>query len=130
MAAGGEMTISPNVPLSHLRPVQREFVSLLDSLRFGRIENLKVLAGEPILRPRPTVIRTVKFNEQVAEMDEVDRRDYTLKSELIKFLAYIEQLDCAVIRRIEVRHGLPILIEVEQSPEFDGDERDGGGTHE
>jgi hypothetical protein len=55
--------------LSDLIKPQRDCVTLLSSISFGRIESLCVRGGNVVLDPPPTIVRTIKLTETVSDAE-------------------------------------------------------------
>ena len=50
---------------SHLSPPRRRLIELMQSINFGRLENLRVRGGEPVLSdPDVVIVREIKFAGQ------------------------------------------------------------------
>jgi hypothetical protein len=99
--------------LTDLAPSQRQCISLFQSILFGRIENLSVREGTAVLEPPPNVVRSIKLTEQLPDAEI--SKDFVFRAEIIRFFAAIRTLQTGIVRRIEIRHGLPILMEIEES---------------
>jgi hypothetical protein len=86
-------------------------------INFGRIEDLLVCNGAPVFNPPPRVIRKLKVGGDNAPRSEYGFDDFLLKHQTEELLAVMEQMGDGEVLVIEVRHGLPFLIEVEHRPE-------------
>lgn len=100
---------------SSLSPARRRLVELMQDLNFGRIERLEVLDGQPVFDPPPRIVREIKFGAQNGPRPEATLRDFVLKAQFVEFFAWLDTLGDGVIERLEVQHGLPFRIVVEQS---------------
>jgi len=67
---------------STLSPARRQLLLRLQTLNFGRIENLRLQDGEPVLDPPPRVVREVKFGGDNSPRPEADLRDFQLKAQV------------------------------------------------
>jgi len=97
-----------------LSEARARLLKTMRRMRYGSIRNLAVLGGEPVFRPPPTIVRTVKFGcrsnpprpagplTALAESDKVQE----LFSEL-------EQMGSGTVKLIEVKDGLPFLMDIE-----------------
>jgi hypothetical protein len=92
----------------------------MQSINFGRIEDLQVRAGEPVFSPVPRVIRKLKIGGENGARPEIDHGDFWLKQQTIELFQSIAELGEGEILSIEVKHGLPFAMEVEQQPTSDG----------
>ena len=99
---------------STLLPVQAELVELMQELDFGTIEGLIIRNGLPVLKPRPRVIRDVKFGTRKGARPEAGLTDFALKSNVQDLLETFRTLGNATVFRLEVKHGLPFRMLVEE----------------
>ena len=112
----------PDVPEStrDLTNTEKELLGLMRRVAFGRIERLEIVRGELGSREAWRVVRDVKLG--TAQIGSKDAHcDFSLKREVQDFFCLIRGLDSAVLRKIEVRHGLPAHVQVEEPA------RQGGG---
>src|SRR5687767_12555290 len=78
---------------SNLSPPRRRLLELMQSINFGRIENLSVKGGQPILDDSGVrVIREIKFAGENGPRPESSRSDFALKSQVIDLLAQFDRL--------------------------------------
>ena len=106
---------------SSLSHPQRRLVELMQTINFGRIEDLRVRAGDPLFDPPPRVVQTLKMGGDTCARPEIACQDFWLKNQIIEmFQAFVRVGDGKVLV-IEVKHGLPFLVEVEHSPASRGE---------
>lgn len=108
---------------SSLSEPQRRLVELMQSINFGRIENLHVRAGEPAFTPAPRVVRKVKIGSENGPRPEAACNDFWLKHQTIELFDAIAGVGDGQILTIEVKHGLPFSLEIEHRPKPDGGAR-------
>ncbi len=101
--------------LVSLPPAGRDLVKLMQRLNFGRVEGLVVQQGEPVLDPPPRLVREVKFCAENGPRHEANRDDFALKAQVCELFAHIEAIGNGVIASIEVKHGLPFRMIVEEN---------------
>lgn len=99
--------------LSSLSPSRQRLVHLMQSVNFGRLERLVVKGGDPVSDPRPRVIRLVKLSVTNGPRPEGSLDDFVLKQELIGFFEQLDLLGDGMIAVIDIRHGLPLVMEIE-----------------
>jgi hypothetical protein len=81
--------------------------------QFGRIENLRVVAGQPILRPDTRIVRVARINGS-GDIPEVSiHGESELKPAVRDLFGHLKKLSSAIALRLEFRHGLPCLLETE-----------------
>ena len=117
-------TARPNpAAKSSLSESQRHLVELMQRLNFGRIEDLQVRGGEPVFDPAPRVVRKLKIGGENGPRRETVLPDFWLKQQTSEMLEAIAELGEGEILSIEVKHGLPFAMEVEQQPTSNGTRR-------
>jgi hypothetical protein len=89
-------------------------IELMQRVNFGRVEGLAVRGGEPVLARRPRVIREIKFGGENGPRPEAARGDFTLKAEVRALFAQLEALGDGVVGVLEIKHGLPFRMTVEE----------------
>ena len=99
---------------STLTPAQAELVELMQQLDFGNIEGLIVQDGQPVLKPRPRIVRDVKFGAGNGCRSEAGLTDFALKSSVQELMDTFSSIGNATVRRLEVKHGLPFRMQVEE----------------
>ena len=99
---------------STLLPAQAELVDLMQQLDFGTIEGLVVRDGLPVMKPRPRIVRDVKFGASNGRRSEAGLTDFALKSSVRELMTTLTSLGNATVRRLEVKHGLPFRMQVEE----------------
>jgi hypothetical protein len=106
--------MSQNEPISRKQDLTRNqcgLLSLMQEIRYGRIDRLLVRDGEPA----PTGIRwrrTVKLGSDNTPHHCADAEDFALRREVIDFFRALRELDDAELTDIEVRNGLPFTFAV------------------
>jgi hypothetical protein len=99
---------------SSLTTAQARFVRLMQRMNFGRIECLAVRRGQPVMSPLPRVLREVKFGGDNGPRPEITKDDFELKVQVRELFAQMEAMGDGTIRSLEVRHGLPFRMTVEE----------------
>jgi hypothetical protein len=85
-------------------------IELMQGINFGRIERLPIKNGQPILNPRPTVVREHLFSGENGPRPELAAVDFLLKQQVVALFAFIDELQNGVIDVLEVKHGLPFRM--------------------
>jgi len=99
---------------SDLSPPKQQLIGLMQRINFGCIEGLVVHDGDPVFAPSPRVIREVKFCAENGPRPEAAKQDFALKKEVRDLLARIEDLRNGTILTLEVKHGLPFKMTLEE----------------
>ena len=97
---------------SGLSPARQRLVELLQRLNFGRIENLQVRGGEPVLDPLPRVTREHKFAGENGPRPEAARADCRLKSQVADLMHLLDDIGDGTIAVLSVKHGVPFHAEL------------------
>jgi len=97
-----------------LSPARARLVELMQGLNFGRVEQLVVRGGEPVLDPPPRLVREVKFCAENGPRPETAKEDFALKAQVSDLFAHMEAMGDGVIACIEVKHGLPFRMIFEE----------------
>jgi hypothetical protein len=102
-----------------LTPIEHRFIAEMQRLRFGRFERLPILHGQLVLEPWPKTVRGVKFAPADPPTTRTPVEDFELKHQVIELFRYVRDVGAGEIRCLEVRHGLPFSMEVEDQPSPD-----------
>jgi len=103
------------MPMRHassLSSSQRRLLELLQGLNFGRIEQLTVRGGQPVLEPPPRIVREHKFGGENGPRSERRLDDFTLKEQVLELFDELDRLGDGVIDVLTVKHGLPFNMHV------------------
>jgi hypothetical protein len=106
--------MADTVALASLPPAGERLVRLMQELNFGQVRDLVVRDGEPVFDPPPRVVREVKFGGENGPRPEVAKGDFALKAQVRELLAQLEALGDGLVECIEVKHGLPFKMTVEE----------------
>lgn len=99
---------------SGLSQPRQRLVEFLNAVHFGRIEGLVVRQGEPGLSPRPRVVRAFKFGGGQPLAAPPAPGDFLLKAHHRDLLRCLDQVGDSVLACLEVKHGLPFHLLVEE----------------
>lgn len=103
-------------PTPRLTSAERELLDLVERVGFGRIESLIVRNGQPVLEPRPRIVRErlLGARDEGAPDDKARARH---KPHVRELLAELDRIGDGVIASLEIRHGLPFRITVVDPPQ-------------
>ena len=104
----------PETRKKDLSEPRQHLVELMQEINFGQIEALTIRNGEPVFKPAPRVSRVHKFGAQNDAKKVSGSRDFVLRKELTELFHQFDELGTGVIESIEVRHGLPFWMRVEE----------------
>jgi hypothetical protein len=94
---------------------ERRLLEAIWTVGVGRIEGLVVVGGQPIIDSM-TLVRHVKLVQTQDQAKLAQTGDFLLKAEFVRLFEIIRWLESATIRRIEIRHGLPAIMELVKEP--------------
>jgi len=106
--------MTETVTKANLSPQRKHLLEMMQGLNFGLIEALVVRDGEPILDPPPLVVHDVKFCAENGSRSESNIDDFVLKAEVRNLFTHFDALGNGTIRCLEVKHGLPFRMQVEE----------------
>ncbi len=99
---------------SALTASRRRLLEVMQQLNHGLIEGLVVQNGEPLFDPPLNVVRDVKFCAENGPRRESNINDFALKSQVRDLFAHFDALGNGTILCLEVKHGLPFRMQVEE----------------
>ena len=97
---------------SSLSPARSDLIARMGALGFGRFANLQVRGGDPVFDRNTVVVRTLKMGGRNEPREEVGHGDFPLKGAVVELFEHLDRLGDGVIARLEVAHGLPLVVEV------------------
>jgi hypothetical protein len=90
---------------------QRSPVDLMHVHQFGRIENMHVRGGQPILGSNVRVVRIARFGSGNHRTTSVASDEFELKRSVRYLFGELTRLENGTVIGLEFRHGLPFLLE-------------------
>ncbi len=96
-----------------LSNANKQLLKLMQSINFGRIENLPLEAGQPVWSDQTRVIRKVKFGGDNAARAESSLGNFELKKQLIDLFSQFNRINNGVIRSLESKCAPPFAMDVE-----------------
>ena len=96
---------------SSLSTAQKRMLEAMQRVNFGRIEGLTITDGEPVLSPRPRIVKDVKLGAaDSGTRPELEADDFALKREHIELFETFRQLGNGTVESIEIKAGLPFRV--------------------
>ena len=102
--------------MEDLSPARQRLLRLLQSINFGRVEELEIRNGEPVFSPAPRVFVELKLDVKDGPRTESRLERFPLREQVARFFTQIAQLNEGTVEVIEVRHGLPFRMVIEATP--------------
>jgi hypothetical protein len=107
------MSASTSPPTKQsLSAQQRQFLELLQRIRYGCIPRLRVSRGQPVLQTELFWRRNVKVLGDNAPHPSLRSSDFALRKEFAEFFRLLTALGDAEIVDLEIRNGLPFCFDV------------------
>ncbi len=110
-------TMTTATSRNSLSSERRALGDLMRKTWYGRILNLEIKDGEPVLQPRPRVIRERKFGAQDDGALAAPSDDFLLKKRVRELFEEMDRLQHGVILRLEIKEGLPWQMEWDSTVE-------------
>ena len=98
-----------------LTPARQRLLRLLQEVEFGRIENLVLRDGEPLLEMQPRVVRTITFAATGSRNRSRRVEEFELKQQMVEMFRQFDRIGNGVVARIDIKHGLPCFMTVEET---------------
>ena len=95
-----------------LSPARQQLVELMQEVNFGRIEDLEVRDGEPVVATGPRIVRDIVFGKDNAPHRARRWGDFTLKEQVIEMFDVFDQERSLRVERLVVQNGLPVRMTV------------------
>lgn len=83
--------------------------------QFGRIENIPVRGGQPIISDDLRVVRVARFGGKAEAVQVADLDQFELKGQVRELFEELERISEGTVIRLEFRHGLPFSVEITSS---------------
>jgi hypothetical protein len=100
---------------SSLTTPQQRLLETLQKTNYGRIHDLQVRGGEPVLGPATRIVKDVKLGStDTGARPELDSGDFLLKREHLELFEQLRRLGDGVVECIEVKGGLPFRLLIPQ----------------
>ena len=87
---------------SSLSPSKQKLITEMQRINFGRIFDLEVRDGQPVMDPPPRVVREIKFGGDNGPRPEATKADFTLKAQVRDLFAQMEALGDGVKGHVRV----------------------------
>jgi len=104
---------SPRGPRTteHLTSAQRALFRVMRDWQYGRIENMRVERGEPVLGSGARLVRIARLDGGRQRFDTAGEEQCQLKQEIHNLFEELTRLQDCLVLRLEFRNGLPMRLE-------------------
>lgn len=86
----------------------------MQKINFGWIEHLLVRNGQPVSDSNTCAVRVIKLDGDNNPRPEISKGDFLLKLSVRRLFIYMAEKDHALIRRLDIKYGLPFIMTVEE----------------
>jgi len=100
------------VTKAELTPARRRLVELMQDVRYGRIEGLRIEDGEPVLAPPPTVVRLYLFGRANTPAEARGSGNFLLKWKVTELFEAFDRERSFSIQELMIDDGLPVRMTV------------------
>jgi len=94
-----------------LTVAQRSLFHIMREYQFGRIENMHVRAGQPLLDHDARLVRIARLDRDSHRADVRGGDDFQLKRPFCELFDELMRLQDCLVVRLEFRHALPLQLE-------------------
>ena len=98
-----------------LSPQKLSLLRVMQEINYGRIENLQVRGGEPILDGHHRIVRAIKMKGESGPRPEVSSEEFALKIEVVELFRHLRSIGNGTVKVLEIKAGLPFLMEFEEA---------------
>ena len=105
----------PRASLSHS---EQRLLGLIQEVYYGKIEDLVISGGEPVMGLPLKVLRDVKLSGEYSRKPILADRDYLDKPQVVEMLRQFRRLGDGVVQLVEIHDGLPFRIQIVEMIRF------------
>ena len=98
-------------------PERERLAGMIESLGFGLIENLLIVAGQPRIAPKLQLTRVVNFDADDAPDRKRSGREYRVRTMAALFRC-LDTIKEPTAVTIVVKHGVPVRLSVKEPVEI------------
>jgi len=112
--------LRPPLRTQDLSPQQRSLVDLMREYQFGRIENMSVREGQPVVDHDLRIVRATRLGGDGSRTKVPCASEFELKRALSDLFDELAGLGIGTVVRLEFKRGLPWLLETTSSASRQG----------
>lgn len=94
-----------------ITPDQRKLVDIMSECQFGRIEHFDFRDGQPLFGPETRIVRVAHLGGGESGAKVPNGEEFELKQAVRDLFDELARLNNGTIVRLEVKRGLPCLLE-------------------
>ena len=112
----GECKLTSHAQKRDLSHNCMQLLELMQRINFGRIEGLQVVNGEPILGSIKSARSVHKLKGENGPRPALGIADCSLKQEVYELFRLIDRVGDGEVDLIEIKYGLPFIVELNEVP--------------
>lgn len=91
---------------------QKRLIQLMQEVHYGKIEDLVISGGEPVLGLPVKVLRDIKLSGDGSRKPAFPDRDYLDRPQVVEMLRQFKKLGDGIVQLVEIHDGLPFRIHI------------------
>lgn len=91
---------------------QKRLLQLMQEVHYGRVENLVICNGEPVMGLPVKALRDVKLSGECCRKPIIADREYLNKPQVVEMLRQFKRLGDGVVQLVEIHDGLPFRMHI------------------
>lgn len=91
---------------------EQKLLQLMQEVHYGKIEDLVISGGEPVMGLPVKILRDVKLSGECSRKPILADRDYLDKPQVVEMLRLFKRLGDGVVQLVEIHDGLPFRIHI------------------
>jgi len=112
MTVGQTLKLQTNKSERMITDAESTLIRLIQEMRFGRIENFRLVDGEPILGSETELCTEYKLSGVEQPREVITDREFLNKPQVRTMFEQFEQVQHGTVDYLDVRDGLPFKLMV------------------
>jgi hypothetical protein len=104
--------LQPSLRTRDLSPEQRSLLEIMRVHQFGRIENMSIRAGQPVIDQDLKVVRVASLGGESNGTNLLGSDEFELKRVVCDLFNEFARLDHGTVVKLEFKRGLPCRLEI------------------
>lgn len=91
---------------------QKRLLQLMQEVHYGKVEDIVISSGEPVMGLPVKVLRDVKLSGESGRKTIFADRDYLDKPQVVEMLRQFRRLGDGIVQLVEIHDGLPFRMHI------------------
>lgn len=91
---------------------QKRLLQLMQEVHYGKVEDIVISGGEPVMGLPVKVMRDVKLSGECSKRPILADRDYLDKPQVAEMLRQFKRLGDGIVQLVDIHDGLPFRIHI------------------